>query len=105
MRCFLRLLSRRTCGMANFDCSDCEGVAESGDSKFNPGNPAGPYKLDLGRTYCRTMLRMLYNTCERLQINPDSCFKDVRFSAQSAGGGPQVPFEHPNQRDNSGGYP
>merc|ERR1719272_1063648 len=114
MRCFLRLLSRSSSGLVEFDCNSCYGHPGEGlsESAFNLTDPVGRYKLDLGCVFGRTVLRMLYKVCEKLQLNPERAFCDMQYTVAvprtavtSKKGNTSVPvssYKHPVGKDESG---
>eukprot|EP00931_Biecheleriopsis_adriatica_P100531 TRINITY_DN7581_c0_g1_i2.p1 TRINITY_DN7581_c0_g1~~TRINITY_DN7581_c0_g1_i2.p1 ORF type:complete len:1698 (-),score=359.25 TRINITY_DN7581_c0_g1_i2:105-5198(-) len=79
-RSILRLLSRETSGVTNFECNSCCGssnVMEAGQGEykvFSETNPGGKYRLKLNRPYDRALLKMLYRTCKRFNLVPDQGF-------------------------------
>lgn len=89
MRSLLRLISRNTNDLKTFNCEGCfSGAPDEGDETgevcavtvFSFTNPCGRYVLDLSRPCQRTMLRMLYKTCERYKVAPDKQFRDITYS-------------------------
>jgi hypothetical protein len=84
MRSFLRLLSRESSGLRRFDCNQCMGEATTSTEKaFNATDPSARYVLDLTSTYSRSVLRMLYKTCERFGLHPDRAFLDLEYTAKA----------------------
>jgi len=106
LRCLLRLLSRETSGLKMFECNNCEGdIPDSDEQGFDATNPTGHYKLDLRLTYHRAILRTLYKTCQRFNLQPDRAFLDLEFTL------PKVPskssaacavYRHPRTTDAKG---
>lgn len=95
MRSLVRLLARGSSGITSFKAEFCSGalpsdagllaekpppsegagigVTESldGEVLFCATNPGGSYRLNLQNQYHRSVLRMLYKTCERLGVNAE----------------------------------
>merc|ERR1719230_1502161 len=104
----MRLLTRNDSGLIHFRCEDCFTGTVSDDSSqeqggnnlyqvFSPLNPGGRYRLELHRPYHRSILRMLYKTCDRFQTPADQSFKDISWSSGS--------YQHPTTKDWYGIYP
>lgn len=86
MRCFLRLLSRNSSGLLQFDssgCCSCNGK-DSVESSFKPTHLSGRYDIDLNFPSGRALLRMLYKACERMSIKPDTAFTDLEYTSPKA---------------------
>mmetsp|Transcript_112506 Transcript_112506/g.195237 ORF Transcript_112506/g.195237 Transcript_112506/m.195237 type:complete len:1491 (+) Transcript_112506:137-4609(+) len=81
MRSLLRLLSRDTSGLIHFKCEECCSGKSSdnveGLQQFSNTSPGGRYVLDLERPYHRSILRMLYKTCDRFNLPPMEAFSSV----------------------------
>lgn len=89
MRSLLRLVSRNTNILKTFNCEGCFSGAPDQDDEteeagavpvFSFTNPCGRYTLDLSRPCQRTLLRMLYKTCERYKVAPDKQFREITYS-------------------------
>jgi len=82
MRNMLRLLVRDTSGLVFFKCDECSSGKTMDASEiyqvFTCNSPGGLYRLELTRPYHRSILRMLYKTCERFCIDPGSAFTDLK---------------------------
>ena len=48
------------------------------ESYWPASQPGGLYRLELSRPYHRSILRMLYKTCERFCLDPGSAFTDLK---------------------------
>lgn len=103
-RSVLRLLSRETSGLLFFECESCcvtdANDAESGTLQvFSETNPGGLFRLDLQRPYDRSLLRMLYRTCDRFNLTPQDAFTKLTSNAtyqhpvREAGGFRSIPTE------------
>jgi len=81
MRSILRLLSRDESGLLHFECDGCSYGTEFKDSAgtkvFMATNPGARYALDFTKPHHRAMLRMLYKSCERFNLNPAEAFSDL----------------------------
>lgn len=87
MRSFLRLLSDNRNVLVAFNTEGCYTGKKGDDNEdkkeqtFSHTNPGGRYDgLDLERPYHRSLLRMLYKTCDRLKIPYDDMFLDLKAS-------------------------
>jgi Ca2+-binding EF-hand superfamily protein len=84
MRSLLRLLSRSTSGLKRFVWDDCHIGKTTAPSEhyqvFSCASPGGRYILELERPYHRSILRMLYKTCEKHRISPEFAFNDMKSS-------------------------
>lgn len=83
-RSVLRLLGRPDSAFAFFQCVGCCSVqhnhldAEMENNQVYYGtNPTGRFKLHLERAYDRALMRMLYKTCDRFKMQPDTAFFDA----------------------------
>merc|ERR1719162_2155249 len=87
MRSLLRLLCNDSSGLIEFDCRDCFcGPARSGGEGlqvYRAASPGSRYNLELDRPYHRSLLRMLYKTCEYFNMNPSDAFSHVVYSLPS----------------------
>jgi Ran GTPase-activating protein (RanGAP) involved in mRNA processing and transport len=92
MRNLLRLLVRATSGLLNFTCEECStGKAQDASEifqVFSCNSPGGRYTLELARPYHRSILRMLYKTCEKYKLEPS-------FGFTHLSGNP--PYSHPTK--------
>lgn len=76
IRSMLRLLARNGSSLEHFACNGCSDGAQClPDPMFSLTNPGGRYRLDLAKPYHRTLLRMLYKTCDRFRIAPEEALK------------------------------
>lgn len=80
LRSVIRLLSKPTSGLLFFESEGSYDSSDAGAQTFNMVNPGGRYTLELARPYHRTILRMLYKTCERFNILPDTAFDELKWS-------------------------
>lgn len=91
LRSILRVLSRRSSGLRRFRCDDCKETTRvtsiAGTHRFSMTNPGRRYDLQLARPDHRSLLRMLYKLCARLNLVPDDAFLDVSAS--------EAPYRHP----------
>eukprot|EP00930_Biecheleria_cincta_P035389 TRINITY_DN24342_c0_g2_i1.p1 TRINITY_DN24342_c0_g2~~TRINITY_DN24342_c0_g2_i1.p1 ORF type:complete len:1419 (-),score=214.24 TRINITY_DN24342_c0_g2_i1:1039-5295(-) len=99
MRSLLRLLSRKTNALLRFDSEGCcHGAAleiqdnasvNTGAQIFSFTNPGSKYNLNLQRPYHRSLLRMLYKTAERANLDFNQAFRDIDYS--------EAPYSHPSK--------
>eukprot|EP00931_Biecheleriopsis_adriatica_P073498 TRINITY_DN4776_c1_g2_i1.p1 TRINITY_DN4776_c1_g2~~TRINITY_DN4776_c1_g2_i1.p1 ORF type:complete len:1515 (+),score=303.88 TRINITY_DN4776_c1_g2_i1:282-4547(+) len=93
LRSLLRLISRKSNFLKHFEAEGCFTGAPDADDMMHPDsklattckvfsftNPGGRYKLDLARPYHRTLLRMLYKTCDRYKVSVDKPFQELSYS-------------------------
>jgi len=108
MRSFLRLLSRDSAGLVHFECLACGGDNAGGPHAlvFSATNPSGHYDLDLRLTYHRSILRLLYKTCERFELRHDRAFTihEYALTEGKKGSAPVVTasYTHPRSKDCGG---
>jgi len=101
LRSIIRLLARDESGLVRLSsekCSSNDAFADDMDlhKVFSVTNPCGRYSLDLSRPYHRTLLRMLYKSCERFHFEPASAFANVTYSLSTTSAGHQ-PYRHPQK--------
>jgi hypothetical protein len=87
IRSVLRLLSLDQGALIHVSMEDTySGVAGQSDvvtQTFHASSPGGKYKLDLEQPFCRSVLRMLYKTCERLSVAPEQAFSHISYTCRS----------------------
>jgi len=90
MRSFVRLLLRERSGLHRVRFEGCAGGKHPVDDLqfMNANCPSARYSLQLDRPDHRSVLRMLYKTCDGLKVNPGEAFFHVQFSEGS--------YKHPS---------
>eukprot|EP00439_Symbiodinium_sp_Y106_P064222 s1923_g10.t1 len=90
MRSFVRLLLRERSGLHRVRFEGCAGSKHPVDDLqfMNANCPSARYSLQLDRPDHRSVLRMLYKTCDGLKVNPGEAFFHVQFSEGS--------YKHPS---------
>jgi len=103
LRCLLRLLSQSTCGLRLLEALGCQGVERP---TYQATDPSGAYRLDLNRPHNRSQLRLLYKTCDILNLDFAQAFQKVQYTpslARQAAIATQT-FSHPTGKDSHGVY-
>ncbi|OLQ09654.1 Tonsoku-like protein [Symbiodinium microadriaticum] len=82
MRSFVRLLLRERSGLHRVRFEGCAGGKHPVDDLqfMNANCPGARYSLQLDRPDHRSVLRMLYKSCDELKVNPGEAFFHVQFS-------------------------
>ncbi|CAK9093257.1 unnamed protein product [Durusdinium trenchii] len=95
LRSLIRLLVREESGLDRLrfeGCAKGEQPSAIADLQFiSTSNPGGRYSLQLDRPDHRSVLRMLYKTCERLGISPAEAFSQLSYSKGN--------YSHPVRKD------
>jgi len=81
------------------ECFKVTGDERLGEQLFHMTDPAGSYNLGLSFPYGRAVLRLLYKTCERLQVKMQNAF-DIQTSRLD-----DKPLALPNKKDSEGIWP
>ncbi|CAE7433994.1 ddaF [Symbiodinium natans] len=113
LRCLLRLLGQPSCGLRMLEAVGCQGTSD--ESRFSEGHcgyrasePSGHYKLDLSLSHARSLLRLLYKTCEAVNLDFNQAFQQlvaVPSPASPAASRSPAKFQHPTGKDAGGVYP
>lgn len=103
LRCLLRLLSQPSCGLRLLEAVGCQGLERP---IYQASDPSGAYKLDLNLPHSRSLLRLLYKTCETLKLDFQQAFQKLQYTpASSLGRSVAEPrFQHPSGKDSYGVY-
>ncbi|CAE7245013.1 argH2, partial [Symbiodinium sp. CCMP2456] len=110
LRCLFRLLGQPTCGLKMLDAVGCQGTSD--ESRFAEGHcgyrasePSGHYKLDLTLCHGRSLLRLLYKTCEAVNLDFNQAFQQLVVVPSTTAARAPAKFQHPAGKDASGVYP
>ncbi|CAJ1354501.1 unnamed protein product [Effrenium voratum] len=101
LRCLLRLLSLPSCGLRRLEALGCQGADAQELSSFQATEPTGYHTLDLNLAHGRSLLRLLYKTCESLRLDLKEAFQRASYVVSER----QIPFPHPSGKDGNGVYP
>eukprot|EP00931_Biecheleriopsis_adriatica_P035263 TRINITY_DN20300_c0_g1_i2.p1 TRINITY_DN20300_c0_g1~~TRINITY_DN20300_c0_g1_i2.p1 ORF type:complete len:1477 (+),score=305.27 TRINITY_DN20300_c0_g1_i2:143-4573(+) len=104
IRSIFRLLCRQSSGLVFVDLSESFGAGDTSgagkhDQIYSESNPGGRYRLRLKRPFERSILRMLYRSCDKLEIKFDEAFHEVKadfdfkFPTRGADGRYPIPME------------
>eukprot|EP00913_Durusdinium_trenchii_P008422 g7910.t1 len=77
LRCLLRLLSLSSCGLRLLEAYGCQG---SEKPTYQATEPSGLYRLDLSLAHGRSLLRLLYKTCEALKLDIPQAFQNLVYT-------------------------
>lgn len=101
LRCLLRLLSQSTCGLRLLEALGCQGLERP---IYQASDPSGTYRLDLNLPHSRSLLRLLYKTCETLKLDFQQAFQKLQYTPASSGRNGEPRFQHPSGKDSYGVY-
>mmetsp|Transcript_69167 Transcript_69167/g.174686 ORF Transcript_69167/g.174686 Transcript_69167/m.174686 type:complete len:1404 (-) Transcript_69167:67-4278(-) len=98
IRSILRLLCRDHTALVDISVEGCQvGVPIESASLnapiFSYTNPGGKYLLQLWRPYHRALLRMLYKTMEKFELQPAEAFEKITFRDKFI----DLKYEHPSK--------
>lgn len=92
------------------DAVGCQGTSD--ESRFAEGHcgyrasePSGHYKLDLTLCHGRSLLRLLYKTCEAVNLDFNQAFQQLVVVPSTTAASAPAKFQHPAGKDASGVYP
>jgi len=81
VRSALRSFARETNSLLHLELEGCFCAGDTPSpgirTMFREANPCGRYQLNLKRPYDRAILRMLYRSCDRFQMNQDEAFTNL----------------------------